>query len=101
MVLYHIHSAAFTGEEAIKDYLTFLKKLLRSPDIILQSYQLTVLLTISTIPHYEEGIFEIIRSCISKYYHEEHKRVNSAWFRELIPNKHTVETIFSQVIHAR
>jgi Fanconi anemia group I protein len=100
-VLYHIHTSASLGHECIKDYLASLKNVLRSPEYIIHPFQLSVLLTISTISHYEEKVFEIVRSCISRTYHEEQKKNNSAWFRDMVPASTKIETVFAQVIIAR
>jgi Fanconi anemia group I protein len=99
-VLYHIHTSASLGHECIKDYLASLKNVLRSPEYIIHPFQLSVLLTISTISHYEEKVFEIVRSCISRTYHEEQKKNNSAWFRDMVPASTKIETVFAQVIIA-
>ncbi|EEZ98882.2 Fanconi anemia group I protein homolog-like Protein [Tribolium castaneum] len=99
-VLYHIHSLAFVGHNCIKDHLNFLKNMLRTPEFILHPFQLSVLLTLSTIPRYEERVFEIIRSCVSRTFHEEQKKISSASFRNLVPGKTRLEIIFGHVVTA-
>ncbi|KAJ8938554.1 hypothetical protein NQ314_011443 [Rhamnusium bicolor] len=84
-VLYHIHTAASLGHGCIKDYLTSLKNMLKSPEFVLNSFQLMVLFTISTIPHYEETVFDIVRPCIVRSYNEEQRKLNSFCLeRELV-----------------
>lgn len=75
--------------------------MLRSPEFIIHPFQLSVLFTISTIPQYEEKIFEIVRTCVSRTYNEEQKIHNSAWFRDMVPPINKIESVFSQVINAR
>lgn len=98
-VLYHIHTAASLGHECIKDYLNSMKNLTKAPEFVLHPFQLMVLFTISTISHYEETVFEIIRPCIVRSYNEEQRRNHSAWFREMVSSVIKPEDIFSQVIH--
>ncbi|XP_074025799.1 LOW QUALITY PROTEIN: Fanconi anemia complementation group I [Leptinotarsa decemlineata] len=98
-VLFHIHSAAALGYECIKDYLNSLRNMLRSPEFVLHPFQLMTLFTISSIPHYEETVFEIVRPCIVRSYNEEQKRVHSCWFREMVPFGPKPEDVLSKVIH--
>ncbi|KAG5900127.1 hypothetical protein JTB14_012800 [Gonioctena quinquepunctata] len=98
-VLYHIHSAASLGYECIKDYLISLKNMLKAPEFILHPFQLMTLFTISTIPHYEEIVFEIVRPCIVRSYNEEQRKTQSCWFREMVPSGPKSEEILSKVIH--
>nr|XP_023013240.1 Fanconi anemia group I protein homolog [Leptinotarsa decemlineata] len=100
-VLFHIHSAAALGYECIKDYLNSLRNMLRSPEFVLHPFQLMTLFTISSIPHYEETVFEIVRPCIVRSYNEEQKRVHSCWFREMVPFGPKPEDVLSKVIHFR
>ncbi|CAG9823300.1 unnamed protein product [Phaedon cochleariae] len=98
-VLFHIHTAASLGYACIRDYLNSLKNMLRAPEFILHPFQLMMLFTISTITHYEETVFEIIRPCVVKTYNEEHKKIHSAWLREMVPTCLKPEDVFAQVIH--
>ncbi|KAJ8983001.1 hypothetical protein NQ317_014296 [Molorchus minor] len=98
-VLYHIHTAASLGHESIKDYLNSLKNITKSPEFVLNTFQLMILFTLSTIPHYEETVFDIVRPCIVRAYQEEQKKLHSAWFREMVPSTCKPEDILSQVIH--
>lgn len=97
-VLYHIHTAASLGYECIKDFLNVTKNLTKAPELVLNPFQLMALFTISTISHYEETIFDIIRSCIVKWYAEEKKRNNSAWLRDMIPSKKKPENILQELV---
>ncbi|CAH1104215.1 unnamed protein product [Psylliodes chrysocephalus] len=98
-VLFHIHTAASLGYESIKEYLNSLKNILKAPEFILHPFQLMVLFTLSTIPHYDETVFDIIRPCIVRTYNEELKKAHSSWFREMVPTAKKPEEIISQVIH--
>ncbi|KAJ8921771.1 hypothetical protein NQ315_008396 [Exocentrus adspersus] len=98
-VLYHIHSAASLGYECIKEYLTSLKNIVKSPEFILHPFQLMTLLTISTVPHYEETVFDIVRQSIVRSYNEEQKKLNSCWYREMVSSTCKTEVVFGQVIH--
>ncbi|XP_056642069.1 Fanconi anemia group I protein isoform X1 [Diorhabda sublineata] len=99
-VLYHIHTAASMGYECIKEYLNSLKNAIKAPEFILNPFQLMILFTISTIPHYEETVFEIIRPCIVRSYNEDQRATHSAWFREMVQSKNKPEEVLMQVIHS-
>ncbi|XP_018565780.1 Fanconi anemia group I protein [Anoplophora glabripennis] len=98
-VLYHIHAAASLGHECIKEYLSSLKNIVKSPEFVLHPFQLMTLFTISTIPHYEETVFDIVRQSIVRYYNEEQKKLNSCWFRDMVPTMNKLEEVFGQVVH--
>lgn len=97
-VLYHIHTAASLGYECIKDFINVAKNLTKAPELVLNPFQLMALFTISTIPHYEETVFDIIRSCVVRWYNEEKRKKNSAWFRDMIPATGRPEKIFQQLV---
>lgn len=97
-VLYHIHTAASLGYACIKDYLNSAKNMTKAPELVLSPFQLMVLFTISTISHYEETIFDIVRLCIVRCYTEEKRKKNSAWFRDMIPSSKEPEDIFQQLV---
>ncbi|KAK9874973.1 hypothetical protein WA026_005789 [Henosepilachna vigintioctopunctata] len=97
-VLYHIHSSAALNSNSVKEYLLYLKNIIKTPEFILHPFQLTVLLTISTIQQYEDKVFEILKSCISRYYNEQHKNEESMWFHDMVPKLSSIENIFGQVL---
>ncbi|XP_072384850.1 Fanconi anemia group I protein homolog [Diabrotica undecimpunctata] len=97
-VLYHIHTAASMGYECIKEYLNSLKNMVRAPEFVLNPFQLMVLFTISTIPHYEETVFEIIRPSIVKSYNEQQRKTKSAWYREIVSAASKPEDVLLQVV---
>ncbi|CAG9854126.1 unnamed protein product [Phyllotreta striolata] len=96
-ILFHIHRAASLGYECIREYLSFLKNMVKAPEHVLNAFQLTVLFTISN--SYEETIFEIIRSCVVRIYNEDKKRAHSSWYREMVPSTIKLEEVISQVVH--
>lgn len=75
--------------------------MVRSPEFILQPFQLMTLFTISTIPHYEETVFDIVRQSVVRFYNEEQKKFNSCWFRDMVPSMSKPEEIFAQIVHFR
>lgn len=97
-VLFHIHDAASLGYECIKDFLNVAKNLSKAPELVLNPFQLSALFTISTLPHYEETVFDVIRICIVRWYNEEKRKNNSAWFRDMIPTTKRPEAIFQQLV---
>ncbi|XP_060518299.1 Fanconi anemia group I protein isoform X2 [Cylas formicarius] len=97
-VLFHIHNAAALGHNSIKDYLNSLKNVVKSPEFILQPFQLLVLLTISAIQHYEEMVFDIIRPAVVRSFMEEHKKQCSYFYRDLMLQNCKPEQIFTQVL---
>lgn len=100
-VLYHIYQAASLGHECIKDYLSSLKHLTKAPEYLVHPFQLTVLLTISTINFYEERVFEIVRSSISRALHEENKKIDSSWVKEMVSTSIKIDIVFKQIISCR
>lgn len=97
-ILYHIHQAASLGYETIKDYLNSLKHLTKAPEYILKPFQLTVLLSIGSICFYEETVFDIIRSAISRSINEEARKSSSYWLTETLKRPVNIEEIFSRII---
>uniref|UniRef100_A0A6P7FIB2 Fanconi anemia group I protein homolog n=1 Tax=Diabrotica virgifera virgifera TaxID=50390 RepID=A0A6P7FIB2_DIAVI len=97
-VLYHIHTAASIGYECIKEYLNFLKNMVRAPEFVLHPFQLMVLFTISTISLYEETVFEIVRPAIVKSLNEQQRKIRSAWFRDIISVASKPEDVLLQVV---
>lgn len=100
-VLYHIYQSASLGHESIKDYLSSLKNMLKSPEFVLHPFHLTVLLMISTIQPCEERVMEILKSCIAKNIHEEQKMQESCWFKEMVPVSCKIEDVLLQIIECR
>ncbi|KAL1497009.1 hypothetical protein ABEB36_008041 [Hypothenemus hampei] len=99
MVLFHIENAASIGHNCIKDYLNALKNSVKSPQYILHPFQLLTLLTISTVPQYEEQAFDIIRHSIVRAYDEIGKRQISYWYRDVIRTTVQPEVVFTQIIN--
>lgn len=97
-VLFHIHQAAINNYSGVKEYLNSLKGLINVPEFILHPFQIVVLLTISKISLYEETAFDIIKASVTKGYKEEEKKVESCWFREILPNNMDITNVFEKVI---
>jgi hypothetical protein len=55
-VLFHIHQSARFGHASIKNFLKFMKNVANAPELILDPFLLTVLLSISSISIYEEQV---------------------------------------------
>lgn len=89
------------GHESIKDYLSSLKNVTKSPEFILHPFQLAMLLSISNVDCYEEKTLDIIRSCVSRALHEENRKLDSCWLRTMVSSTCKVNAIFAQVIDAR
>ncbi|CAH2009829.1 unnamed protein product [Acanthoscelides obtectus] len=98
-VLYHIHTAAALSHDCIVNYLNSLKNMTKTPEFILHPFQLMLLFTISTVSHYEENVFEILRPCIVKSYQEEQKKEHSDWYKDMVPVAGKPEEVFDKVIH--
>ncbi|KAK5650021.1 hypothetical protein RI129_001050 [Pyrocoelia pectoralis] len=97
-ILFHIYQSASTGSESTKDYLSSFKNMLKSPEFILHPFQVTVLLTISNISSNEERVMDILKCSIAKAVQEDLKKVDSCWFREMIPSTCKIEDVIIQVI---
>lgn len=78
-----------------------LKSLLKAPELILNPFQLLCLVTISTVSHYEETVFEIIRMAVVRVYQEEQKRNGNCWFNDINSAKFNVEDVFKRIIDIR
>lgn len=100
-VIYHIHQAAYVGHESVKEFLSSLKNITKSPESVLNPFILGVLLSISTINSYEARVFDLIKYCTSRAFQEENRKADSHWVREMIPQNINVEHLFSQVIDVR
>lgn len=97
-VLFHIHTAASLGYECVREFLNFIKNTVKSPEFALNLFQLMVLFTISSIRHFEETIFDIIRSCIVRWYNEDKRKKNSAWFKDILLTTKSPETVFQHLV---
>lgn len=100
-VLYHIHNSALHAHGSIKEYINFLKNMYKAPEFVLHPFQLTVLLTISTVSIFEEQVLEIIKSCIVRLISEDLKKSESAWFNDMTIPKIEISNIISVVIENR
>lgn len=100
-VLYHIYQSAFLGHESIKEYISSMRNITKCPEFVLHPFQLSVLLSISNVPNYEEKAFELIRMCISREFNEEEKMFESCWIRDNIHSYVEIETTFSKVVDTR
>jgi hypothetical protein len=56
-VLFHIHQSARFGHASIKNFLKFMKNVVNAPELVLDPFLLTVLLSLSTISIYEQQVF--------------------------------------------
>lgn len=55
-VLFHIHQSARFGHASVKNILKFMKNVVNAPELALDPFLLTVLLSVSTISIYEEQV---------------------------------------------
>ncbi|KAF5276046.1 hypothetical protein FQA39_LY00842 [Lamprigera yunnana] len=97
-IFFHIYQSASDGNECIKDYLSSLKNLIKSPEFIIHPFQFTVLLTISTVIAYQEKAMEILRNCISRSMQEDLKKNDSCLIRDTISSTLAIEDMLQQVI---
>lgn len=100
-IIYHIHQAAYLGHESVKEFLSSLKNVTKSPEIVLNPFLLGVLLSISTINSYEDKVFDLIKSCTSRAFQEEDRKTDSHWIREIVSHATNIDFVFSQVIDVR
>jgi hypothetical protein len=61
-VLFHIHQSARFGHASIRNFLKFMKNVTNTPELVLDPFLLTVLLSVSNISIYEEQV----GSCLFK-----------------------------------
>ncbi|GLV41723.1 Fanconi anemia complementation group I [Carabus blaptoides fortunei] len=97
-VLYHIHNSAMHAHGSIKEYINFLKNMCKAPEFVLHPFQLTVLLTISTVSIFEDQVLEIIKNCMVRLISEDLKKSESAWFNDMTIPKIEINNIISVVI---
>lgn len=100
-ILYHIQNEALLGQTCIKEYINSLKNLIKAPEFVLHPFQLTVLLSVSSTPIFQEQTIDIIRSCIVKVINEEIKKNDSAWFRNIVTCSTNTSNIISVVLDNR
>jgi hypothetical protein len=55
-VLFHIHQSARFGHASIRNFLKFMKSVANAPELVLDPFFLTVLLSLSSISIYEEQV---------------------------------------------
>ncbi|OAD51916.1 Fanconi anemia group I protein [Eufriesea mexicana] len=97
-VLYHVYQATQLNHESIKDFIRFLKHVSYASEYMLQSFMLSVLMSVSDI--YEDQIFETLRVAIIHNNLGKEKRQSSAWLRQLIPSPCNIIGIIQQVIES-
>ncbi|XP_018318528.1 Fanconi anemia group I protein [Agrilus planipennis] len=97
-VLYHIYQCATYGYGTISNYISSLKKMIKSPEFVLHPFQISVLMTISCVSTFQDTVCEIVRCCITKHFQEEMRKTNSCWIREMVPKVCKIEEVLSQVI---
>lgn len=100
-VLYHIYKAACFHNNAIKDYINFLKNCVKAPEFILQHFQFSLLLTISTVTDFQEPSLDIIRMSMSRMLNEQQKRNESCWLRENTRAACNIEDVIKRLINER
>jgi hypothetical protein len=61
-VLFHVHQSARFGHASIRNFLKFTKSIANAPELVLDPFFLTVLLSLSNISIYEEQV----GSCLFK-----------------------------------
>lgn len=61
-MLFHIHQSARFGHASIKNLMKFMKNVTNAPELVLDPFLLTVLLSVSTISIYEEQV--LAYSCV-------------------------------------
>lgn len=55
-VLFHIHQSARFGHASVKNFLKFTKSVTDAPELVLDPFLLSVLLSVSTVSIYEEQV---------------------------------------------
>ncbi|PSN53494.1 hypothetical protein C0J52_16738 [Blattella germanica] len=97
-VLFHIHQAASFGHASIKNFIKYVKSVTHSPELILDPFLLTVLLSLSTISIYEEQIVDILKCAVQRLVNEEELCESSAWLRGVTPEKLNIELVFMKLM---
>jgi len=59
-VLYHISQAAELNHQHIRDYIKYFKSVLHIPEVILEPFVLSVLLTVSSIDETQVIIYQYV-----------------------------------------
>ncbi|XP_069697907.1 Fanconi anemia group I protein [Periplaneta americana] len=97
-VLFHMHQSAQFGHASIKNFMKFMKSVTNAPELVLEPFLLTVLLSLSTISIYEEQVFEIFKCTMQRVVQEEGKKLKSAWLRGVTPSNCNVELLLMKLM---
>ncbi|KAJ9598017.1 hypothetical protein L9F63_026879 [Diploptera punctata] len=83
-VLFHILQSARFGHVSVKNFIKYMKSVTYAPELVLDPFLLTVLLSISTISIYEEQVFDILKCTIQHLVTEKELSDISAWLRGVL-----------------
>ncbi|PNF15306.1 hypothetical protein B7P43_G01000 [Cryptotermes secundus] len=97
-VLFHILQSARFGHASIRNFLKFMKNVANAPELVLDPFLLTVLLSVSNISIYQEQVFDVLKCTMQRAVQEEEKKVESAWLRDMMPSCCDVEFIFTKLM---
>ncbi|XP_011647262.1 Fanconi anemia group I protein [Pogonomyrmex barbatus] len=97
-VLYHISQAAELNHQHVRDYIKYFKSLSHIPEVVLEPFMLSVLLTVASVD--ENQIYKMLREIINNRNENDNKQKNSAWLKKLIPDSCSVMTVMENVINA-
>ncbi|XP_046385441.1 Fanconi anemia group I protein [Ischnura elegans] len=97
-VLYHVGQSANIGSPLVKNLLTSIKGISAQPELILDPFLLTVLLHLSSVTVLQKQILDILWSVIRNCIEDEEKKIESAWYREMVPVNFQLDSILKVVI---
>lgn len=97
-VLFHILQSARFGHASIRNFLKFTKNVTNAPELVLDPFLLTVLLSVSNISIYQEQVFDVLKCTMQRVVLEEERKVESAWLRDMMPSCCDVELVFTKLM---
>ncbi|XP_034234146.1 Fanconi anemia group I protein homolog [Thrips palmi] len=97
-VLYHVNKVAGCYA-SIKDFVNTMAKVAKgAPEAVLQPIIVSMLFSIATVSTYEDQVFSILRTSITRGVLEMEKRKESAWMRDIRINKVNIQELINTLI---
>lgn len=97
-VLYHINKVA-GSHSSIKDFVKIMGKIAKgAPEAILQPVIVSILFSIATVTTYEDQVFNILKTSITRSVLEKEKRKESAWMRDIRINSANIQNLINTLI---
>lgn len=98
-VLYHVNKVA-GSYASIKEFVNTMAKVAKgAPEAVLQPIIVSMLFSIATVSTYEDQVFAILKTSITRGVLEMEKRKESAWMRDIRINKVSIQELINTLIN--